>query len=117
VVADFGHGVGGAGNFPTLEVLGADGELEGFGGGGGALGEVVGAFLGVVHFIGYGFVVDGDLVWVFGVCGIDELHCAGKFVGHGESVRGVCSRAEMVCRRISVRCKEIGNEVAQVGRR
>jgi len=61
-------------------VLGAHGEGEEGGGGGGVQGEVVAHFLGVVEFVGDGCGVGcgcrtrgwGDEVGVFGVGGVDE---------------------------------------------
>ena len=71
MVAGARHGVARARHFPAPEVLGADGEAEGLGGGGGALFEVGSAFLRVVDFVGHLGAVDGDFVWVFGVGCVD----------------------------------------------
>ena len=53
-------------------MLGADGETEGFGGGGLALGEVLGHFVGVVQFVGeLVFILGCGGCWVLGVGFVD----------------------------------------------
>lgn len=72
-------------------MLGADGELEGFGGGGSARGEVESHLLGVVEFIGEGRIVDSYLVGVFGVGGIDLGKGFGEPRGSHDWVRLILS--------------------------
>ena len=73
-------------------MLGADGELEGRGRGGAALGEVGGHFAGVVEFVGDGAgggVDDGGVEGVGGVDGGEGGEEFGVFGwgGHGGGVQ------------------------------
>lgn len=70
-VARFGAWEAVARDFPAAEVLGAHGDLQEGGGGGGVLVEIGCAFLGVVEFVGGGCAVNGDNVGVGAVGGVD----------------------------------------------
>jgi hypothetical protein len=82
VVAWFCHWVRRARDFPTAEMLGANGEAEVLGSRGGALVKVRGAFLRVVEFVRQLFVVDGDLVWVESVRCVNGCESFVERCGH-----------------------------------
>lgn len=75
MVPDFGRRKVRPRNFPATKMLGADGETEGFGGGGTAQGEVFCHFVGIVEFVGDwgGFGVGrGSGFGVLGVRSVDK---------------------------------------------
>lgn len=89
MVADFRGGVGGAGDFPAAEVLGADGEAEEVVCGGVYAVQVGGHLLGVVELVGDLCVVGWYRVGVVLVRLVDARegevvfgHCGG-FGGSG----------------------------------
>lgn len=87
MVADFCGGIGGAGDFPAAEVLGADGEAEEVGCVGIYTVEVGGHFLGVVQFVGDLCITGGYYVGVVLVRLVDAREGEVEF-GHCGGLRG-----------------------------